>query len=367
MPACIRIFSFSLLLVFLGSCADPVEPVYRYETGFLLLEGRISDVENYSEIRLSRNELSFGFYTLTQVDGAIVSCIDNNGEEVFWEQVAETNRYRAPAGWAARAGKQYFLRTVTPEGEVIESTPEAVPTKVPMLNPRVKFEQEAYFSTPRNRFIPAFRMLMDLEDPGDEDNFYQFGFSAWETIEVCASCERARWRDGNCLMSSDTRFVRRWDYECDVDCWITAQSQGNNILSDAFVNGNSVENIEVGRFDFRRVGGLLLVLEHYNVSRESYEFGKVLEDISEGSGGLNAPLPAGLVGNLTDVSENKTSVLGFIGVAAVDIERIYFDRDTVQGTPLPFDDSIIREPCMPPRAPCAGGNRTPERPVGWPL
>jgi hypothetical protein len=243
-----------------------------------------------------------------------------------------------------------------------------MPASVAIQEVRVVFEQEAYFSTGRDRFVPAFRMLLDLEDPSDEENYYQFGFTAWETIEVCASCERARWRNGECIASPDTRFVARWDYLCDMECWVSAQSGGRNILSDAFINGNRVEDIEVGRFDFARTGGLLFVLEQFNITQPSFKFSEVLEGISEGSGGLNAPLPAALVGNLTDLSDNRTNVLGYVGVAAVNVERIYIDRDTVNGTPLSSNASIILEPAdpSPPRAPCVGGVRTTERPAGWP-
>lgn len=369
MTAVLRAIALFSLVVFLITCADPVTPVYRFETGFLLVEGRISDLDGYSEIRLSRNEILFNNYTLTAVLGATVSSVDNDGQEVIWDFVEGSNRYRAPDGWAAEAGKSYHIRAVTPQGEVIESSPERMPTNVPILDARVKFEQEAYFSTGRNRFIPAFRLLLDLEDPGDEENFYQFNYTTWETIDICATCERSRWRDGVCIAGPDTRFVSRWDYLCDAECWISAQGKGRNILSDAFVNGNRIENVEAGRFDYERPGGLMFVLEQYNITRAAFEFNEVLEDLSEGGSGLNAPLPAALVGNLTDLSENKTNVLGFVGVSAVNTERVYIDRDTINGTSLPYDGSVIPEPVRPspPQAPCIGGTRTTVRPLGWPL
>lgn len=368
MLSLLRAFALVFLLYTLSACADPVEPVYRFETGFLLIEGRIADEEGYSEISLSRNEILFDNYTLSPVPGSVVSSIDSDGQEVTWESVEASNRYRAPEGWVAQAGKSYRIRIVTPQGEVVESNPEPVPTSVPMLNPRVVFEQEAYFSTGRDRFIPAFRLLIDLEDPADEANFYQFNYTTWESIDVCASCERARWRNGVCIAGPDTRFVSRWDYLCDMPCWIFAQGRGRNILSDAFINGNRVENIEAGRFDYERNGGLLFVLEQFNTSRAAYEFNQVLHNLAEGGSGLNAPLPAALVGNLTDVSENNTNVLGFVSVTAVNTDRVFIQRDTIDGESLPYDGSINLEPVLPapPQAPCVGVNRSTERPVGWP-
>lgn len=363
-----RAFTALLFLAFVTTCADPVTPVFRFEAGFLLIEGRITDTPDFSEIRVSRNEILFGNYSLVPIPGSIVSSIDNDGQEVMWEPVAGSNAYRAPQGWTAEAGKSYYIRVVTPQGEIVESSPERLPSSVPLLDARVEFEQEAYFSTSRNRFVPAFRLLVDLEDPADEKNFYQFNYSTWQTIEVCASCERARWRDGVCIPGPDTRFVSRWDYLCDAECWVTSQGEGRNVLSDEFVNGNRIENVEAGRYDYDRPGGLLFVLEQYSITEAAFEFGEVLEDLAEGGSGLNAPLPAALVGNLTDISETKTNVLGFVGVAAVNTERVFINRDTIDGESLPYDGSVILEPVMPspPVAPCEGGTRTRLRPLGWP-
>lgn len=367
MLASFRYFAIFCLCLCLFSCVDAVTPKYQFDTGFLLIEGRITDTPGYSEARVSRNEIRFGIYTLTPVEGSTVSCIDEDGVEINWELQGTNNTYQAPSDWVAIPGKAYFLRVVTPQGEVVESEPEVLPTAVPMANVRVAFEQEAYFSTDRSRFIPAFRLLIDFQDPAGETNFYQYRYTAFEDIVVCASCERSRWRNGECIAGPDTRFVRRWDYLCDARCWTFSTGAGINILSDAFSDGQLVTGFEAGRFDYSRQGGLLFDVQQYNISRAAFEYNSVLEGLVDGAGGLNAPLPAALVGNLKDVSAVGTNVLGFIGVAAVSTERIFIERDTFGGTPFPGQMSIIPEPVTPspPRAPCEGMNRTRERPVGW--
>jgi len=163
---------------------------------------------------------------------------------------------------------------------------------------------------------PAFDLLVDVEDPADEENFYQYNFSYFEEIFVCASCVRARWRNGECIEGPDTRFVTRWDYLCDARCWISTQAAGRNVMSDAFGNGRRLENILAGRLDYERPGGVLFVLNQYNTSRASFEFNSVIETLTEGTGGLNAPLPSALIGT--------------------------------------------------PKAPCTGGSRSRDMPMGWP-
>lgn len=358
------------VLFLLMTCTDAVAPTYQFEDGFLLVEGRIADTPGFSEVRISRNQVVFDNYVLFPVIGAQVSSVADDGSEVMWiASDEEEGVYSAPENFVAEAGKSYFLRATTPEGELIESSPEPVPTSVPMDDVRVKFDQEAYFSEGRDRFVPAFDLLVAVEDPADEENYYQYNFSYFEEIFVCASCVRARWRNGECIEGPDTRFVTRWDYFCDARCWISTQAAGRNVMSDAFGNGRRIENILGGRLDYERPGGVLFVLNQFNTSLASFEFNSVIESLTEGTGGLNAPLPSALVGNLKDISGNETGVLGFIGVAAVDTERIYMLRDTVNGQSLPYDGEIRLEPVMPepPKAPCVGGSRSYNRPADWPF
>lgn len=368
----IRLLRFApafAMLFLLMTCTEAVEPTFRFEDGFLLVEGRIADTPGFSEVRLSRNQVLFNNSVLLPVIGAQVSSVSSNGEEVIWiASDEEEGVYRSPEDFVAEAGNTYFLRAATPEGELIESAPEPVPTSVPMADVRISFDQEAYFSESRSRFIPAFNLLVDVEDPADEENFYQYNFSYFEEIFVCASCVRARWRNGECIEGPDTRFVTRWDYLCDARCWISTQAAGRNVMSDAFGNGRRLENIMAGRLDYERPGGVLFVLNQYNTSRASFEFNSVIETLTEGTGGLNAPLPSALIGNLKDISANETGVLGFIGVAAVDTERIFLQRDTIDGTSLPFDGEVRLEPVVPepPKAPCTGGSRSRDMPTGWP-
>lgn len=367
MPLLQRLLFLVIAAMTLPHCVDAVVPVYQFETGFLLIEGRISDAPGYSEVGVARNEILFGDYTLSPIPGAVVSSVADNGEEVFWEAIPASNRYRAPEAWVAEAGRSYFLRVTTPQGELVESAPEPVPTPVPLENARVRFDQEAYFSTSRNRFIPAFLLEADLQDPAGETNYYQLRLTTYEMIAVCASCERSRWRNGQCIMSADTRFVRRWDYLCDAACWVSSNAQEINVFSDEFSDGRRVTGIEAGRDNYDSSGELLFDVQLFSTSAAAYTFNLTLKGLAEGSGGLNAPLPAALVGNLADVSSLGTNVLGFVGVVSVSQERVFIDQDTFGGTPLPFDSQINLEPVnpSPPTAPCEGGTRTRVMPEGW--
>ncbi|MEL7161789.1 MAG: DUF4249 domain-containing protein, partial [Bacteroidota bacterium] len=288
---------FVLLLSF-ASCVDAVEPRFQYETGFLLVEGRITDVNEYNEIQVARSEFRFGRYVLDPVAGARVTVVDQAGNETAWAQEGMSSQYRPPADWAATVGDTYFVRVVTPEGELVESEPSIVPEPVPISNLRVDFQQEAYFSDARERFIPAFRLLVDLDDPAGERNYYQYRFRAFQQLRVCARCYQSRWRNGECIASADTRSVERWDYVCDRPCWSFDDGDGIYFFNDEFADGRRITGLEAGRYDYDFPGGLLFNLQQYSINQAAYDYNVVLRDLTENSGGLNAPLPAALVGNL---------------------------------------------------------------------
>ena len=358
-----------ILCALLGgiACTDPVAPTYNFRAGFLVVDGRITDQPGYSYVTIDRNVEQFGEYRLVPQAGARVTSQDDRGEVLTWLPSDTVGYYLPPPGFAAEGDRSYTLRIETAEGELIESPPQALPPKVPFRNLRYRFDQEAYYSENRKRFVPAFTFLVDVDDPAGEQNYYQYRFRTWERVDVCMTCRRSRYRNGQCVEEPDTRQVDYWDYLCDVDCWATNIGAGRKIYRDEFSDGSTVTGIEAGRVDFARLGGLLFEVEQANISSRAYDYAEILDNLANNSGGLNAPLPAPLVGNLSDASELGTYVLGFVSVESLTVDRVYFNRGDVAGASLPNPYTVKLEPVVPspPTAPCEGGNRTSTEPAGW--
>lgn len=356
------------LVVLCYGCVDPVEPGIAFREPFVLVEGEITDQAGRSEVSISvANEVA-GALTFFPIDDAQLTVFDDLGNSWTWFQVSAGEAvYRVEESFAAVAGRTYFLRVVTPDGRTIESEPAALVSPVGLEGARLVFEQEAFFSDDRNRFIPAFRMLVSLDDPPEEENYYRWRFRYWEMTDICASCERQVYRNGQCIDSPLNRFTT-YDYRCSEPCWIITDGGDVAVFSDAFSQGQQQNNVEAGTIEFRRRGGLLVALEQFNLSEDAFEYFNQVRLLAQSSGGLNAPLPTPLIGNLRDVEDEGRPVLGYVSVAPLRERRIYVNRDTVQGAPLPSVQENRLEPLMPapPTAPCLGANRTNQRPVGWP-
>lgn len=357
----------SATLACIAGCADPITPDYRYEEGYLVVDSRITDRPGTSYAYIRRNKLLYDRYALVTVPSARVTSRDDLGQVTEWILSDTGGRYAPPPDFAAVPEREYSLVVETLEGEVIESPPQSLPSLVGFQNLRWRFDQEAYFSDSWERFVPALTFLVDVDDPAGTDNYYVYRLRLWEEINICRTCNYAKYRGGECTPGPDTRNVPYYDYLCADRCWSERAVEGRSIHRDEFSDGKLSEGVRTGRIDFERRGGLLVEVEQANVSGTTYAFSENFLQLTENGGGLNAPLPAPLVGNLTDNSDRGTYVLGNVSLERLTTERIFLDRNTIEGSTLPPARKVVLEPLFPdpPRAPCDGPDRSTVPPEGW--
>ena len=366
-----HVIGFTLLVLVLSSCIDPVVPEFRFRDGFLLVDGEVTNEPDRSYVTISLTELIANRYELNPFAVQSVEVIADNGEVTIFTQVEDSKFYQPPPGFAGTPGRTYFIRIMTAEGQIIESSPETMVEAVPIDNLQMVFDQEAYFSNDRRRFIPSFRFLVDFQDPAGETNYYRYRYRTWEQEEVCLSCSfgQANAVTMSCVPTEASQSVRRYDYLCAEPCWERTISERVNVFSDEFINGNRVSGYEAARIDWDWQGFLLVIIEQQSITRENYQYNRVVSELSDGSGGLNSTLPAALDGNIDSETEGGFPVLGYFGVAATTTDRVFFDRDTVNGEPLPFDAAFNLDVPPPPGVaylhPCEGVNRSNVRPEGW--
>ncbi|MEM1357146.1 MAG: DUF4249 domain-containing protein [Bacteroidota bacterium] len=373
-----RKFGWFLVFLLLQTCTDPVVPVFQPESGFYLVEGAIVNQRGLSQVRVTRSEFRDGRFLLLTQEGLSVASVNEEGQEVQWlRDSLDPQLYLPPLSFAAEEGKRYFLRITTADGLMMESEPEEILTPVSIDEVDMVFEQRSYFRSALSRWVPAFQFSIDFTDPAGQENYYQVKYRYWEETRVCASCERGLWRDGVCI--PDDRNMATWDYECAATCYGIRFGDENAIISDQFGDGGTIANLPVARLDHvRETGGLLFEAQLFNISRSAHDFIRVLRELSEDGGGLNATIPTALNGNLATVGENSevpTLVLGYVSAISVATKRLYFDRRDIEGSPLPNQATPVEEPPLvdcpppigcPPRAPCTESrDRTPNPPAGW--
>lgn len=373
-----RIIVSILLAAVLTACIDPLDPAIRNDTEVLLIEGEMVDQSGRSLVEIVRWVPDEGHYRSRPQSGmTVVSVAADDGAEVLWSE-QETGQYRPPADYALAIGSTHYLRVTTPEGTVVESRPETVPAPVPIADVAVVFEAESYFRPAISRFIPAFKYYIDINDPPGETNFYRASYQKWETVNICASCEFGRYRNGECI--PDARNQGTWEYYCDTTCYQITEGDDEAIISDEFSDGGRISGLQVARIDHtRQTGGLLFEARLQSISKARHAYQSLVINLSREGGNLNATIPAPLVGNLrvinTETDTEGTTILGFVGVASESGQRLFLRREDVDGQPLPDRTVNQEEPGVPncdviplgcpPLTPCEGPNRTDIQPAGW--
>lgn len=373
-----HLFCLVALTVLLTSCTDPLVPAIRNDTELFLIEGDIVDRAGRSSVSVQRWVPDDNTYRIFPQRDLGVTSIAGDGEEITWAEREDAGVYLPPDGFVGRVGVAYRIRVVTPGGGVFESRPETIPPPATFSGLTAEFEQESYFSAGLNRFVPAFRFYLNIEDPAGEANYYRANYRRWETIRKCASCSRARYRNGECI--PDGRNLGVWDYLCDTVCYQMYEGDDGNIFDDAFADGGTIPRFEVARVDYaRQTGGFLFEASLQSLTKGRYDYLDLIRTLSEEGGGLNATIPAPLVGNLETISSERegepTILLGYFGAASEYSDRIFFRNEDVDGQPLPSNEDIREEPGVPncdqfplgcpPLAPCDGPNRTNIQPEGW--
>ncbi|MFK8161046.1 MAG: DUF4249 domain-containing protein [Lewinella sp.] len=361
-----------ILLLALYGCLEPTKPEFQLENSFILAEGNILAGEGQGEIRIRTSNFRDVALEFESVEGAEVMAVEADGTTISWGQGFEAGRYVPPPGVVVSAGETWHFEITLPDGTSLISAPETIPEPVEVSNLTINFVQNSIFDEGLNRFIPRFELFLDYEDPADQENYYAYDYRLWEEITICASCINGRWREGVCIPFDNPRFNNRFDYLCDTqECF--ALSEGNETLygTDALINGSSLTGFPLGGIVFTAYGGMLVEGSVNSITKEAYDYGKVIQDLVDGNSGLNPTIPAALDGNVRNVDAAGRDVLGFIGAASRGSATAFIDRTTETGAPLPFDNNLRLEPIpppgVPPRAPCnIPGVRTSERPVGWP-
>lgn len=372
-----------LPLLFLASffalvaCVEPVEPEFRFRDGFLIVDGKLSTVAGSSQLTLTQATKDGNQFRLNRTTAARVISIDDQGQSVEWElqnSFGQNNSqvfYAPPLDYQPTVGNSYRIVVTDENGSVYESVPELLRSPVEIEVFEQQFEQESFFSDELNRFVPAFQLQTTFTDPAETQDYYRFTYRGWDRVDSCLRCRFSRINTvtGECDPNFSVPGVSFFDYPCRQECWRELRYAESTLLSDEFVNGNSLVKFPSGRINYDWYSGILVIQDLERISSTAYDFYTVLQNQSLNSGGLNTTLPASLVGNVNTVS-GEGAVLGYFTVVGGDQQRIYFDRDAFGGVPLPFGGTLNFDIPPPPGGqyfhPCEGPGRSSIRPQGWP-
>ncbi|WP_299532365.1 DUF4249 domain-containing protein [Ulvibacterium sp.] len=368
---------FPIIVVALfNSCIDPIEPDFELREGLIFIEGFASTEPGVSFVSISESAIEFNVYVVNFVEGASVSFENtDNGEIVPLTEITEA--YVPPEDFTVAPGESWMLNIRMPSGKRFSSQIEKVLDPVPITDLNVEYDAELEFREIfGGKFVPGHEIFVSFDDPPEEGNYYYWSYRSYENLNICEKCRESYFRNGECqpLPRNVGGLQPYYDYPCQTDCWRIRFPESIPIFQDEFSNGRAITDFSIGNALLYTKEDMVIEVQQFAISSSAHEYYKVLKDLVDNNSGLNAPPPAGLVGNMFNPEDSEEFVFGRFTAAATSAASIFIDRTFINEEALDGRDPILLEPTfnspLPPpatiSAPCGETRfRTAIRPEAW--
>ena len=333
------------IFIFTVACIDPVEPVFENEEGLIYVDGLLSTTKGSSFVTVSESILEFNSLNFELLSDAQVSYRNvETGLEI--PLLLQTNTYVPPADFFAEQGSTWELNITLSDGRTYRSTPEYISASVSISDIRASYNPELIYRESAQQFLPGHTISIDINDPADEENYYLWRFTSYETLEVCQSCTNSILRNGECQENPSSQSTNyNTDYLCNQNCWQKRYTENINIFSDEFSNGLQISDLPISNVLLYSLQNIVVDIQQFSLTPKAYEYYKTLKDIVDNNGGLNAPPPAALVGNMFNTQNENEFVLGRFTAAATTKKSIFINREDILDFPIEEDDGLQLETC----------------------
>ncbi len=314
--------------VFLWSCIEQLDIVTDEEVNVLVVEGHITTGEGPHTILLSKSAKYGDVFqgVVRKEENAIVRIRDESGEQTFLEEFIG-GRYQTPAGFQAKVGSTYTLLITTRDGQEYISQPETI-----VQAPKIDSLFLRYRVIPgevEGSFQSGVEVFSQWVDPENERNFYLWRNSGTYLINTRPDLFTIPDGNGGSIAAPK---------DCCAICWITEEDGDKSVrlFSDTRTNGGvNTEQVafiedDGGRF----MDKYLIRIEQQSISGEAFEFFKLLQNQLSIDGDIFDPPPATIRGNMINISNPETPVIGYFRASDVAIDSVFIPGSLLLDTQL---------------------------------
>lgn len=345
-----------MIFIVLLSCVDQIEYDIANHINIIVVDGKITDLDEEQLVRINRSKSEFGSFGSTPITKATVELVVNSTEIIPFKEKAEIpGEYVLPVGFKGKVGASYQLRFQLTDGTKYESTIQVMP-KVPTIEKlTVQFNANEPFSV-KSGFKGVHNFYLDVQDPAEQANFYSWDYTLYEKKKWCRTC-----LDGvyavNEIIPGQYRFSRyylsgtkpyencftqvrsttpgappyvttewKYDYECRSACWEVLQNNSMNLFEDRNTNGGHILNRKVARVPYYQCHGALIEIRQSSLTKDAFQYFRLFQEQTQSNGGIASNPPTALVGNITNVGNSREMVVGYFTASSVAAIRYWIDR-----------------------------------------
>ena len=334
-----------LLILLIVACVDPYDAKLVGGEKYLVFEGTLTDAPGPHRFALT---LSAGYNSTEsvydeRVQGAKIWVIDDQGTRTDFMEDGKGN-FDSPAGFRGEVGRTYTL-TVTYEGSTYHSDPEIL-RPVPTID--TVYSSFRKIITAGADYNGEFLVYLDINDPGKEENYYQWDWTHYEKPNFCVLFRQ----------EAATYWKR-----CCTPCWNITRSAGDILIaSDRLVNGRRLSGQPIGTAPNDDIFPYYLKIGQQSLSRGAYQYWLTVRNLTGNVGSIFDIPPATLVGNLHEEIPGGRPILGYFQVSARTEKIVYINRFRAPLQPFAPTEYPYWNTCEP----CNESlSRTAKQPEGW--
>jgi len=330
----INVFFFLLLIVglMISSCIKTYVPdILSKDENKYVINGAVTDIDGTQTVNISvTSPIDDPQYL--PVPGCVVKISDDNGNEFQMEDMGDGDYKTFIDPAYLLSGVSFKLEVTTPAGDHIVSDFDQL-SECPVVD-SVYFKRKDLEGNEAGKYTLGIQFYIDLHGTENSSHFYR-----WEPIETWeyhAEYPLEWYYDGT------VHHVTPPDYSRSV-CWSTIKIPQVFTLSTDNLAENKYEMYPlhyVNNLTSRLGYGYSLLLNQYALSKAAYIYWDQLRINSDQQGGLYEKQPLAIKGNMHNLTNPDSDVLGFFGATSVKSKRIF-----IQNVPdLPLDFSNLCSP-----------------------
>ncbi|WP_317166035.1 DUF4249 domain-containing protein [Spirosoma arboris] len=355
-----------LLAVVAVACVDPEELLLRGTVDVIVIDGTITNLAEPQIIRLNRSRADpltgrFGVLPLTKIS---VQVVVDSAEVINCHETVDGS-YQLPSDFKGQVGHAYQLRFTLENGGTYVSTQQIMPAVPPIAKVSAQFNLTSLPPNLLGGFTKGYDLLIDMQDPVAQRNYYRWDWNLYEMQDWCKSCTQGYYMTNKLTLvssypaplvyraepdlledcfdvpssvlstgtfSSPSYFVL--DYPCRTQCWEIIHSYALNLFNDQYVNGGQILSRNIGQVPFYTHNPALIEIRQASLTSDAYRFLTLFQQQTQNTGGLADTPPAALVGNVHNVANAQEKVVGYFTAGAVSSIRYWLDKKDASGIPL---------------------------------
>ncbi|QMW00218.1 DUF4249 domain-containing protein [Spirosoma foliorum] len=357
------IFLNSLLLT---ACVDRLDINLPQHTNIIVVDGILNNLPEPQLIQLNRAQTDSvtgraGFKAITK---ATVEVIVDSTQVITCHETID-GRYQLPSDFRGKVGHTYQLHFKLSDGKQYLSTKQLMQPVPPIDKVTLRF---SLTSLPANtglleEFRSGFDVVVDVQDPANQRNYYRWDWSLYEKQDWCQSCNRGYYMTNQLKMVSSYPNILIYQtqpepsescfeapspslfggnytslpvffinsYVCRTQCWDIIPNSKINLFSDAYSNGGLIASRNVGQIPYYTENPALAEIRQSSLTADAYRYFSSVQEQTQNTGGLADGQPAALVGNVHNTANPQEKVIGYFTVGAISSVRYWLDKKDATG------------------------------------